>query len=74
MEAQWIYGIMGMADKVNSKYSGPRAWWQRCGTIWIDTVEEEIQDGNRRDEGLRRWRNGLEERRQTGQISTGNNY
>ena len=61
-------GIMGMADKVSGKDSGGRAWLQRCGTTDMDTTVEEMQDGNRRDVGQRRWRNGLEGRLRTGQI------
>ena len=40
----------------------------------MDMEVEEMRDGNRRDVGRRRWRNGLEERRWTSQILTGNNY
>ena len=40
----------------------------------MDTVAEEMWDGNRRDMGQWRWQNGLEGRRPTGQILTGNDY
>ena len=63
---------MGMADKVGCKDSGGRSWWMRCGTTGMDTAEEEMRDDNRRDVGRQRWRNGLEGRRQTGKILTGN--
>ena len=43
--------IMGMADKVSGEDSGGLAWWQRCGTIWIDTAAEEMRDVNIRDVG-----------------------
>ena len=66
--------IMGMADKVSGEDIGGLAWWQRFGTTGIDTVVDEMQDGNRRDVGRRRWRNGLEERRRTEQIFSRNNY
>ena len=62
------YGVMGMADKVIGEDSGGRVWWLRCGTTDIDTEAKEMQDGNRRYLGRWRWRNGLEERRQTRQI------
>ena len=63
-----------MADNISDEESGGRAWWQRCGTTGMDTAVEEMRYGNRRDVG--RWicQNGLEERRQTGKILTGNNY
>ena len=66
-------GIMGMADRVSSEYSNGQAWWRRCGTTGIYTAAEEMRDGNRRDVGRRRCRNGLEEWRRTGKISKGNN-
>ena len=63
-----------MVDKISGEDSGGQAWWQICETTGIDTAVEDMLDGNRRDEGWRRWRNGFEERRQTGEISTGNDY
>ena len=74
MEARWICSIVGMIDKVSSEDSGARARWQIYGTKGMDTAAEEMQHGNRRDVVRQRWRNGLEERRQTGQIFTGNDY
>ena len=74
MEARQRCRIMGMADRVNSDDSGRKSWWRRCGTTDMDTAAEEMRDCNRRDVGRRRWRNGLEGRRLTGKISTGENY
>ena len=74
MEMRWIYRIIGMADKFSGEDRGGRAWWRRCGTTGIDTVAEEMWNGNRWDVGRRRWRNGLEGQRRTGKISTGNDY
>ena len=65
---------MGMADKVSGEDIRGREWWRRCGTTGMDTAAEEMWDGNIRDVGQRRWRNGLEGRQRTGQISTGNDY
>ena len=67
-------GIMGMTDKVSGEDGGGWAGWQRCEKIGMDKAAEEMRDGNRRDVGRQRWRNGLEEWRQTGKILTGNNY
>ena len=66
--------IMEMRDKVGGVDSGGRSWWWIFRTTGIDTAVEEMRDGNRRDVGRRRWRNELEERQWTGQISTGNYY
>ena len=74
IEARWRCGIMGMAEKVRGEYSCGRARWQRFETTGIDTAAEKMRDGNKRDVGQQIWRNGLEGRRQTGQISTGNDY
>ena len=74
MEVRCRFGIMYMVDKVNGEDSSGRALWRRCGTTGMDTAMEEMRDGNRRDVGRRRWRNGLEGRRQTGKILTGNDY
>ena len=49
MEARCRCEIMGVADKVNGEYSSGQAWWRRCVTTGIDTVAEEMWDGNRRD-------------------------
>ena len=59
MEARRRCGIMVMADNSSSEDSGGRAWCQKCGIIEMDTAAEEMQDGNRRDVGRRRWQNGL---------------
>ena len=67
-------GIMGITDKISGEDSGVQAWCQIFGTKGMDTVVEDMRDGNRRDVGRRRWQNGLEERRQTGQILTENDY
>ena len=40
----------------------------------MDTTAEEIREGNRRDVGRLRWRNGLEEQQWTEKISTGKYY
>ena len=40
----------------------------------MDTAADEMQDGNRRDDGQHRWRNELEEQQQAGKILTGNEY
>ena len=53
MEVQWRYGMMGTADKFSGEDSGGQAWWQRCGTKWMDTADEEMRDGNRK-----MWNNG----------------
>ena len=74
LRAYCCSGMMGIADKVSGENSGVRAWWQRYGTIWIDMVEEKMRDVKRRDVVQRRLCNGLEGRRRTGQISTGNDY
>ena len=65
---------MGMVDNVSGEYSVGRTRWCRCGKIGMDTVAEEMWDGNRIDVGQQRWRNGFEGRRRTRQISKGNNY
>ena len=65
---------MGMAEKIGGEDSGGKARWCICGTIGIDMAVEEMREVNIRYVGRRRWRNGLEERRQAGQISTGGNY
>ena len=44
-------GITGMTDKVSGKDRSGRERWQRCGTTEMDTMAEEMQDGNRRDVG-----------------------
>ena len=67
-------GTMGMADKINSEYSGGQGRWQRCGTTGMDTTVEDMRDGKRRDLGRWRYINGLEERQRTGIISTWNDY
>ena len=67
-------GIMRMADNIRGEDSSGQARWHICETIDMDTVVEEMWDGNRRDVGQWRCRNGLEERRQTEQILTGNDY
>ena len=67
-------GIMGMSGNISGEDSGERVRWRICGTTGMDTAVEEMREGNRRDVGRQRWQNGLEERQQTGQISTGNNY
>ena len=74
MEAQWICRIIGIEDKATSEDSVGRARWQICGTTGMNTATEEMWDGNRRDVGRPRWRNGLEGRQWNGQILTGNNY
>ena len=74
MEVQWICSMMGMAEKVSNEESGRQARWRRCRTTGMDTAAEDTQDGNRRDVRRRRWRNGLEEWRQTAKILTGNDY
>ena len=56
------YGIMGMADKVSGEETVELSRWRRCGTTYMNTVAEEMRDGNRRDMGQRRWRNELEGR------------
>ena len=66
--------IVGMEDKVSDGDSGGRAWRRRCGTAGIDMAAAEMREVKRRDVGAWRWRNGLEERRWTGQILTDNNY
>ena len=60
LKAYRCYGIMGIIDKVRREDSGGQALWQRCGTTDMDTTAEDMWDGNRRDVGRRRWRNGLE--------------
>ena len=50
---------MGMTDKVRGEDRGGKARWRRCGIAGVDTVVEEIWDGNIRDVGRRRWLNGL---------------
>ena len=50
---------IGMEDKVSGKDRGGQERWQICGTKEMDTAAEEMRDGNRRDVGRRRWRNGL---------------
>ena len=73
MEARWRCRIMGMSEKFSSEDSGRQKWWRRCRTTGMDTTAEDMREGNRRYVGRWRWRNGLEERQQTGQILTGNN-
>ena len=58
--------IMGMSYKVRGENSGGQAQWRRCKTTGIDTEAEETKDGNRRDVGQQRQRNGLEGWRRTG--------
>ena len=65
---------MGMTDKVSGEYDGGRAWWRICGTSGTDKEVEEMQDDNIRYVQQQRWKNGLEGRKQTGKILTGNNY
>ena len=60
MEVRWILWIVGMLDKFGCEDSSGRVLWRRCGTTDMDTMAEEIRDGNRRDVGRRRWQNGLE--------------
>ena len=67
-------GIMGMAEKISGEYSSGRSWCRICRTTGMDTAVEEMWEGNRIDVGQRRWLNGLEERRQIGKISTGDDY
>ena len=62
---------MGMEDKFSGEDSGGRARCWRCGTTGMDTAAEEIRDGNRRDVGRWRWRNGLEGRQRTGKYLQG---
>ena len=52
-------GIMGMAGKISGEDSRGQAWCWRCGTTGMDTAVEEMRDGNRRDVGRWRWRNGF---------------
>ena len=52
-EKRWRCGIMGMADKVSGEDSSGQAQWRKCGTTGIDTVSEEMQDGNGRNVGQR---------------------
>ena len=66
--------MIGMADKNSCEDIGRQAWWWRCGTTGIDTAAEKMRNGNRRDVGQRRWKNGLEERQRTGQVLIGNDY
>ena len=68
------YKIMGVADKISGEYIGINAQCWRCETTGIDTEVEDMWGGKRRDVGRQRLRNGLEERRQTRQILTGNDY
>ena len=58
--------MMRMPDKVGVEYNGGLERWRICDTTVIDTAVEEMRDGNRKDVGRWRWKNGLEERRQTG--------
>ena len=62
LRANYRSSIMGMADKVNGKDSGRRAWWQRCETKGIHIATEEMRDDNRRCVGRQRRQNGSEER------------
>ena len=59
MEARWRCGIMRMTDKFSGEDSYGQARWWKCGTTGMNTAAEEMQDGNRRDVGQWRWRNGL---------------
>ena len=68
MEARLRCGIMGMLDKFSGEDSGGRPRWRRCRTTYMHTAAEEIWDGNRRDVGQQRWRNGLEGWQRTGKI------
>ena len=61
-------------QEVSDDDRGGRAWWWRCGTTGMNKVAEDMWDGNIGDVGQRRWQNGLEVRRRTGQIYTGNEY
>ena len=74
MEVQRRCRIMGMEDKVSSKYRGRQAQWRRCGTTGMDTAAEDMRDRNRRYVGRRRLQNGLEGRRRAEQISTRDDY
>ena len=65
---------MGMLEKVRGEESKGRALWRRCRKTGMDTATEEMRDGNIRDVVRRRWRNGLKEWRQTGQIPKRKNY
>ena len=65
---------MGMKDNVSSKDISRQSWWRRCGATGMDAATEEMREGNRRDVGRQIWQKGLEERRRTGKISTGNDY
>ena len=72
MEAWKRCGKVGISDKVGGEDSGGRARRRRCGTTGMNTAAEEIRDGNRIGVVRRRWRSGLEERQQSGQIFTRN--
>ena len=63
-----------MEDKFICEDIDRQAGWRICGTTGMDTAAEDMQDGNRRYAGRRRWRNALEEWQWTGQILTGNDY
>ena len=66
--------IMGVAEKIRGEDSSGRAQWKRFGKTGMDTAAADMQDGNRRDVGRRKWQNGLEERQRTAKILTGNDY
>ena len=48
-----------MEEKVSGEDSGVQEQWRRCRTTGMNTAAEEMQDGNIRDVGQLRWRNGL---------------
>ena len=65
---------MGISDKAGGEEINGQARWHRYWKTGVDTAVEDMQDGNRRDVGRRRWRNMLEGQKRTGQILTGNYY
>ena len=64
---------VGMADKVRVEDSGGQVLWRIFRTAGMDKEAEEMWGGNKRDVRQQRWRNGLQGRRRTGKILTGNN-
>ena len=47
MEARWRCRIIGMSDKAGGEDSGGQAQWRKYGKTGMDTVAEDIWDGNR---------------------------